>query len=716
MAVRSVRCRLGSFSNMFFVGVFFVGSQGSASAQTDTTGLIPIEFEFTRTIQAPDIGVGLNGTFNNWGGENNKHPIPMTDVGNNVWKATVLLAPGAYEYKFVTFRAGSANDTVISSWITDPNNPEVGGPYNNSRLTVSDPVIYYLLPMRNTATNNRTPTITAKISWAYGSDISTSRLVVKIDGLTVTNASQYFDKTKRVFSYTPPTPLTFDQHTAELTVANDKGVNATLKTTFSVVNQIISAPYTFMFDPLSPNFKAVTSIQKVEIKGTFNNLGSDQMSGPDSDGVYTYTVPLNIGAPNFYQFIINGGQYIDDPDNPLMQSDFGTIAVKRVDPSPRFKLIQPRQGQVFPIGTSLSVLARLLMSDSTFDIDRNSIKIYLDNSPLTISRIDSTNGGVNIQTASFTATEGRHQLRFIGADIQGNRTEAYLTLGSFASNTGFHYVDADSDDNGPGSYTYPTFSSRGSADIKQINVSSNSSNDSLIFAVTFAAISDYTRLGFEIVNSLDRVRVFDLDNMAIQLPDFTNRGVFFVIAAPNSSQLSGIENRIFTDTQVSSLGTKPVVVVNPDAKSTSVFRFSIPLSILENAMGTFSSGWYFIAYSYLGNSSGGWKVPPSNGGSYFSESPNIFDAASFFNNTIEKRIISNYNFSFNYGGSRYVQLASNLRGAMLITPSDISASLASKPLVSILTDGGEMRWSDTVRISVYVSESSISSGASLCKR
>ncbi len=695
----------------FLIGFVILLKASSLRAQTaDSSGLVPVEFEFSRIIQPPDIGVGVNGVFNNWGGDNNKHPIPMTNVGNNLWKLNVPLAQGTYAYKFVTYRAGSANDTVISSWITDPINPDFGGPFNDSRLKVSDPMIYYLLPMTNTATNNRTPRITAKVSWAYASDINTSSFVFKVDNLPVSNVAQYFDKTKRLFSYTPSTSLTFDQHSAELTVANNKGTTATLTTTFSVVNRIISAPYTFVFDPLSPNFKPVGQIKTVEIKGTFNNLGSDPMSGPDSEGVYSRTVPLNIGAPNFYQFIINGGQYIDDPDNPLMQKDFGTIAVKQVEPNPRFKFIQPPQGQVYLPGTNVNVTAQLLMSDSGTVIDKNSIQIFLDGLPLTISRVDSINGGVSLQGASFAVTQGRHQLKFVGADVQGNRTEAYLTFGAFAARTGFHYIDADFDDNGPGSYSYPTFSGKGSADIKEIDITANTSNDSLIFTVSLASVTDYTRLGFEIVNSLDGRRIADLDNASVQLPDFTNRGVFFIIAAPNSTALSGIENKIFTDTQISSLPPRPVIAVNPDSKSTSLFKFSVALSILESALGTFSKGWYFIAYSYLGNSSGGWKVPSASGGSIFPESPNIYDAAFFFNTTIEKRILSNYNFSFNYGGSRYVQLTSNLRGAILIKPSDISASLASKPFVKILTDGGEMRWGDTVRVSVYASDSTISSG------
>jgi cyclomaltodextrinase len=676
------------------------------SQAVDSSKLVPVEFQFTRVLQSAEIGVGLNGSFNNWGGDNNKHPIPMTNVGDDLWNVTVLLSPGVWPYKFVTFLAGSANDTIISSWITDPNNPQVDGTsYNNSILRVSDPMIYYLFPMNGSTINNRTPEISAKVSWAQGSDIDVASIGLKVDNVSVPNGSSYFDRSVRVFNYTPSTPLTFEQHSVELSVANNKAVIATLTSTFSVVNQIISAPYTFVFDPLSPNFKQVGAIRTVEIKGTFNKFGSDPLVGPDSDGVYTRTVQLNIGTPNSYQFIINGGQYIDDPDNPMMQKDFGTIVVKRVEPNPKFKFIQPRQGQLVPPGLNLNVKAELLMSDSGFAINRGSIQIFLDGTPIAVASADSGADGVTVTTASFAPMQGRHQLKFVGADVEGNRTEAYLTFGAFAAGTSFHYVDADSDDNGPGGYMYPDFSPVGSADIREIDILANTSNDSLVFSVSMGSVTDYTRVGFEIVSSLDGQRILGPDNISIQLPDFTNRGVFFVIAAPNSGQLSGIEDKLFTDTQLRSLTPRPVIIVNSDAKSAGVFQFRLPLNVLESAMGSFSKGWYFIAYSYLGDSGGGWKVPQSDGGSVFPESPNIYDAAFFFNTSIEKRDLSNYNYSFNYGGSRYALLASNQRGALFIKPSDISTSLASKPFVKILTDGGELRESDTVRVCVYVSDS-----------
>ncbi len=680
--------------------------------QTDSS-LVPVEFEFYKILRSPEVGVGVNGSFNNWGNNpdgtgNNKHLIPMQDTGNNIWKVTKLIPQGKYEYKFVTYNVSASGDTSVSTWITDPLNSDYGGPYNNSRLNVTDPMIYYLLPLNNTSTNNRTPDITAKISWTTSSSIKLSSLSFLIDNNPVSNAQQYFDSTSRIFSYTPANALITKQHTVELSVQNNSGSSADLKSTFNIVNEIISAPYTFVFDPLSPNLKLVGDINKVEIKGTFNNLGADPMFGPDSDGVYTFTTPLNIGTPNIYQYIINGGQYINDPDNPIMEKDFGTVAIKRVNPAPHFEVLFPRQSQLFIPGENLSVDAHLIVSDSNYAIDKNSIEIFLDGSPVSISSIDSIDRGVDIKCIPFAATEGRHQLKFVGADTSGIQTQYMMTFGSYASNSGYHYVDEDNDDNGPGNYTYPSFSAQGSADIKEITVNSNAANDSLIFAVSFAMVSDYTRLGFEIVNSLNGSLDNAPDKAGIQIPDISNKGVFFILTPPNSVQKSSYTNKIFNDLNLSS--SIDSITINTDVESTGTFKFKLPLSLIENIAGSFTKGWYFLAYSYLGNTNGGWKVPQSNGGSLFSESPNIYDAAFFYNNSIEKRNLSNYNFSFNYGGSRYVKLSSNLRGVQFIHPQDISAELASKPYVNILTDGGNIRWDDSIRVYVACSDSSVSSG------
>ncbi len=680
-----------------------------------TGKLVPVTFQFTRAVSAPDVGIGLNGSFNNWGNNSdgtggNAHLIPMTNAGGNFWTRTIDIVPGTYAYKFVTYKVSASGDTTVDSWFTDPLNSNVDGSgYYNSVLNVSDPMIYYLLPLNNGAINTRKPDISALISWATTSSISASSLSISLDGQPVADASQYFDATAREVDFVPAVPLSMGQHTAVLAISNSTGIYDTVKTTFTVTNAVVSAPYTFHFDPLSPNFKLVGPLESVAVKGAFNNYGADPLTGPDSDGVYSYTVPLSVGVPNSYQYIINGGQYIDDPDNPLLDENFQTVAVKQVSPDPDFVFVQPRQGQIFTPGSAMAVKANLMMSDSSIAINQSSVVVSLDGTPLPIASVDSIDGGVSIQTSPFTLTQGRHQLKFTGADANGNSTTSYLTFGSFQSGTGFHYVDNDYDDNGPGGYKYPSFSPKGSADLKEIDIATNATNDSLVFTASLASISDYTRLTFEILNSLGSSLIMDPNNAGIQIPDYANRGVYFVIAPPNSSVLSGRENEIYDSTNISNPGIY-AISVNQNAKTSGVFTFSIPINLLESQLGTFANGWHFIAYTTLGNGSGDWKVTQPYGGSGFDEQPNVYDAAFFYNNQIEKTNLADFNYSFNYGGSKYVKLASDMRGVLLIRPGDISSAIAGKPYVRILTDGGNIRWGDSVTVYVAVSDSTISTG------
>ncbi|HUI29146.1 MAG TPA: alpha-amylase family glycosyl hydrolase [Candidatus Acidoferrales bacterium] len=689
---------------------FLVLTATVSFAQTST---IPVTFYLNRTLLSNEVGIGLNGTFNNWGNNSdgtgsNKHLIPLTDNGSNLWTVTINVPAAVYAYKFITYSV-NAGDTIVDVWITDPDNPKVDGSgYNNSIINVKDPMIYYVTPLDGSTINNFSSTISAKISWADSSDVTGANIGISVDNFSLGNTGQYFDKTSRVISYTP-TPFTFTTHSVMITVRNSHGSVDTAVSTFKVVNQIIAAPYTFYFDPGSPNLQLVGKLNSISVKGLFNSYGSDPLSGPDSDGVYSITEQLAIGVPFPYQYIINGGQYIDDPDNPLMTSDFETIAIKHVISNPYFNVVSPRQGQVFAAGNALSIGGYLMMSDSGKAIDKSSIAVYLDGSPISIAAVDSVAGGVSFQTGTFTPAQGRHQLRFFGSDIGGNSTTSYLTFGSFQPNSGFHYIDADLDDNGPGNYKYPSFSPSGSADIKEIDIDTNATDDSLVFNIEMASISDYTRMSFEIVNSLGDSLIMDPNKAGIQIPDFADHGVYFILAAPNSSVLAGTENQIYAQQNIYSPSVANIAV-NSDAKASGIFRFGIPISLLESTMGTFAKGCYFIAYSYLGNTNGAWKVTQTYGGSLFDEQPNIYDGAFFYNSQIEKRNLANFNYSFNNGGSRYVKLASNRRGALLIMPGDISSSLANKPYVKILTDGGDIRWSDTIKVYVAVSDSSAHTG------
>ena len=712
-------------SIMFNILLLFILLPAVLYSQVDSVNGIPVEFKLQRVLQAGESGVGLNGTFNNWGEFYNRHPFVMKNDGNNVWTVTVPLlpdtarnytyqGPGFYEYKFVTYSI-SGSDTSITSWITDPYNPR-NDPQdnNNSILYLTDPYVYRLQPKNGLITKEKLPLITAKIAVGPQSHLNMSSIKLEIDGMEIQNSPGYYDSTEHLFSYQLTTPLNLGTHKVKLSVMNDKGFAGADSSSFTISNLILEAPYEFVFDPLSPSLKFLgDSITTVSIQGAFNNYGADPLSGPDEDGIFKIKEVLPIGSKVTYQYIVKGATaptaYLMDPDNPKLGSDYNPFVIKQVVKTPNIDILNPHQGTVFnyPSGV-IDIGAFISPNDSNTVIDTNSIKVYLDNNLISHNiAIDTIKNGYKISSSVNNLSAGRHILYFAGKDIHGNSAEdKYLTIGVFASNTGYHFIDAQNDDDGTGTYSYPPAAAAHSADIQSININTNSSNDSLKFTINMGAIDDYSRLAIEILNELNSNYIDAPSNAGIKIPDWNNHGVFFIIAAPNSNQLNGDENAIYISNNPLQKGSS--IDINSNAKATSQFQFSIALSDLENIMGSFSSKWYLGVYSYFGNTNGAIKVDGSMGGSSLTGNPNIYDAAFFRNDMIQHRILSNFILPYFVGGPRPAKMGTENRGFTGILPEQINAGLAQKPTVELLTNGGDW-YQDTVRVYGKVSDNSISS-------
>jgi len=69
-----------------------------AGEQLPDSNLVPVEFEFHHALSPGDSGVGINGSFNGWG-----DVFKCQNVGGDKWIVVLYLAPGQYQYKFVTY-------------------------------------------------------------------------------------------------------------------------------------------------------------------------------------------------------------------------------------------------------------------------------------------------------------------------------------------------------------------------------------------------------------------------------------------------------------------------------------------------------------------------------------------------------------------------------------------------------------------------------------
>ncbi len=690
----------------------------SVYAQLDSSG-VPITFVFTHKLAAGETGVGLNGNFNNWGVYYNRHPYQMQNVGNNLWTITVPLAPdtarsysfngpGFYEYKFVTYNI-SGSDTTIVNWFPDPLDArQDASNNNNSILYVTDPTVYQLSPLNKSIINNKTPVISARIAAANASKLVASSIQLTIGGVPVPNSSSYFDSTTGQFSYQVATQFTPGTYTVKLSAMNNKGFMGADSSTFTVSSAIVSAPYTFVFDPYSPNLKYLgDSITAVSIQGPFNFYGADPLTGPDSDGIFKINEMLPVGQQvTNYQFIVKGASavtaYVADPDNPNLGPDYAPYVVKTINPLPKLEATSSLQGAVLwsPV-SSVNVGAVITENDSGTAVDTNSIHVYYDGSEVPHT-VDSTENGYNIHAVVNSPGIGRHIVRFTGSDVDGNKAkDRYLTFGVYQPNTGYYYVDGQNDDDGTGGYAYPQGVAPHAGDLYGIHITTNAAGDSLEFTIDMGAIDDYTRFALEITNALkqgDYVNALPAVNL--EVPEWNNRGVYMIVAAPNSTQLDTMDNVLYISRDPLMKGA--TIAVNSDAKSASQFRFALPLSALENILGSFANKWYFSGYTFFGNSNGAIKVSPQK------QNPYVYDVAFTGNIDIQHRLLSDYIGGFNIGAPRLAIIATDRRGVAAITPSQISSILASRPLIKLLTDGGDW-YQDTVRVYATVSDSSITS-------
>jgi len=671
-----------------------------AVEQLPDSNLIPVEFEFHHTLSPGDSGVGINGSFNGWG-----DVFKCQNVGGDKWIVVLYLAPGQYQYKFVTY-IDTVGQAGVIGWYTDPLNPDYGGPYRDSYITVSDPMIYYFLPSRDSETTEIQPEITAKMSTAIKNSLVLESIIFTIDGTDIPNAWNYFNTETNRFSYLPPEKLDIGTHSLLLSVTNSEGTTIQGATNFTILKGIIEAPYTLLFDGRSPVLELANPVQRVSFEW-MDEPQSHQLNDPDDDGIFTYSLNLKVNKRRIYRVIVNEDIYLEnDPTNPEISEELRSIVRKVVDPNPRFIDFNPPQGTVFPsTDTTITFLARVSPSDSNYIIDPNSIHSWFDDQEMALT-IDTGSDTVEV---SFSAnlSEGRHIVRFFASDEVGMPAHpAVLTVSSYPPNTGYHYVDAEDDDNGYGTYTSPSGVDSGSVEIQSVHINLNDTMDSLNVVIDMENISDFTRIGFYILNSLEGNLIAALDNIELRIPDWQDRGVFAILGAPNSTTLrQNFDNQLL-------ISQRPVrtafdLLINEDADTSNEFRFSLAIEQLEKFLGSFNQNWYFIAYSYIVDANGSFEVMRDEGGVREEEDPDVYDLAFCDGLEIQKLLLRNFITRIKIGGPRIAAIGSVKRGAIGLSGIDLNSQFIPAPLVKLFARGGKI-YQDSVRVVGSVNDSSLS--------
>lgn len=654
----------------------------SAQVAPGDPNAVPVRFRFNFPLTS-DVGFGINGSMNDWLNGIYK----MQEIEKNLWVATLDLLPKTYEYKFVRY-IDTVGQSGVTGYFTDPLNANFGGPFNNSFMDVKDPMVYYFLPKDGTTIKETSPVIMADIAVARKSTLDVNRIFFSIDGIEVPNASTYYDAQKKQLIYTPQTPLSYSKHTALLKVYTTAGDSAEMTTTFTIASGISSALHTFTFDSKSPSFNFLSPITKVDLKGTFNSEGLDAMK--DSNGVYSATREIMVNQPEEYTIIVNGGSYINDPDNPNLSKKHRTQIVKQINPRSQYSNINPPSGVVYPNPvTSIQVTAHIAPSDSGYSINSAGLVGKYDGAILRFSKTASGNG-YDVKATINNPTPGRHVIEFNGKDEKGiNSWTSYYTFGSYQEGTGYHYVDGENDDNGAGSYTYPGSVPQGSADIREFNIIQNNSNDSLIFTIQMEKLSEFTRVGFQIVNELKREYTEAPDDVELRIPEWNKRGVFAALSNPSSAYFDVLtENVLYTSREPLVKG--PALKVQPQGVQSNQFRFAIALSDLEQVMGSYNQKWYFCFYSYLKNQNGTIEAGSATGAYNYEEDTDVYDAAFFSDPRIQAGILANSRSADSVGGAQIAVIGTEERGADGIQPDEINDLFGNAPEVKIYADGGDL--------------------------
>lgn len=245
-----------NYSNLNFTAT--VSSGGSSSA-------VPVTFMYQAKGTNPQ-NVFLAGSMNNYAGANENYRL--TSVGGGLFSITLNLEPDIYYYKFVE----------DGSWENDPFNPSTdGGQYNNSLITVSDPMITYFLPAFNESYSTTNPPLIKIYTATTSNSITLSNYTLKINSTLVSGTPSLSNK---VLSYTPSV--------SEL----QNGTN-TCEVSFTVSGHTISKTIQFQYSATTSTGFSVSgnvsnAIDKSPLSGVVVSC-SQGSATTDASGNYTIT-------------------------------------------------------------------------------------------------------------------------------------------------------------------------------------------------------------------------------------------------------------------------------------------------------------------------------------------------------------------------------------------------------------------------------------------
>ena len=433
----------------------------------------------------------------------------------------------------------------------------------------------------------------------------------------------------------------------------------------------------FIYDTRSANAGyGVDDITTLYVRGVFNEwTTANPMAGPDTRGVYSAEVLVPVG-PNPYKFFFNRmgtDIWMQDPDNPLTDGSEYSNSQVIVEPDtlPYFFDVNPAEGVIYTPGSTVDFSARVRTADDSVALVESPVTVTLDGVNLSGIVWDSAN-----MLASGSATlvsEGIHELSFLVLDVDERVGTCTRTIGVIAADGGFFAVDALDDDDGPGTYTYPS-GSVGKADLRSLKITEAGGGDSLLIEVEFVepvtAPGDggpnvLIQISTDVNGPLVSSPMFETE---VATPDWNGNGAQVCLSPYTTAEgRESICYRLITGRDPLAFGALVTKI--------SDFSFMVALADLEEALGSFNTGWYFAAYSYFNGvsewSGVSYEVGEADGGIGEAYDPDAYDMLFVDSPELQRMLLGSYT------STRMAALDNVGRGFALVEPAEIGPNVNS---------------------------------------
>jgi cyclomaltodextrinase / maltogenic alpha-amylase / neopullulanase len=250
---------------------------------------IPVNFRYTTTNQTV-TNIYIAGSFNSWSGSDPNYKL--SDSNNDgIYDIILNLNKGTYQYKFV----------VDFTWILDPCNPVTGGSQNeNSQITVSDPMVTYLLPYDTIEYSiSQPPVIAAIVAFGTGATVNYSNLSLKINNIPISLSSDNYNQSTKTFTYQPiASQLAEGVNNIEFKISTASG-NAVKTTSFKVTRLPRFNLLTEDMIYFKPNIVVYGKILDFPIDSVRVNFnGNISLASIRADSIFYLPVTLTDGLNN----------------------------------------------------------------------------------------------------------------------------------------------------------------------------------------------------------------------------------------------------------------------------------------------------------------------------------------------------------------------------------------------------------------------------------